>query len=85
MSTKFFKNRSKPKEVAPVPRELSEIQKEYSELRARAGELTYQVFVLEGDLQQVNQALLTINHEAAARQKLDKEASVQQPQQEEVK
>jgi hypothetical protein len=75
--TKFFKGKSK--KLAEVskeqpPREMKDIQAAYNELRARAGDLQYQVFVLEKDLSQINQALISVNHEAAARQKLDKDS-----------
>ena len=77
MTTKFFKGQksSKKSEVVPVPREFAEIQKEYMDLRGRAGELQYQIFVLNKDLASTNDALVGLNHEAAARQKLDKDAA----------
>lgn len=55
------------------PRELSEITKEYQELIGRAGNLQYQLFVFQDELSKVNDRLVEINHEAAARQNLDKE------------
>jgi len=80
--TKFFKGKNKkaaevPTE-APVPRQMDEIKKSYEELRNRAGDLQYQAFILKRDLEQINQALVSVNHEAAARQKLDKEAADKQ-------
>lgn len=60
--------------VALPPRTMEEIMKEYNQLIARAGNLQYQTFVYESELSQVNQRLVDINHEAARRQELDKEA-----------
>jgi hypothetical protein len=59
------------------PRVLDEIQKEYAELVGKAGQIQYQLFVLDKDLKSINDRLLAINHEAAARKELDKQASEQ--------
>jgi hypothetical protein len=59
------------------PRALDEIQKEYGELVGRAGQIQYQLFVLDKDLKTINDRILVINHEAAARKELDKKASEQ--------
>lgn len=56
-----------------VPRALAEIQTEYADLRAKAGDAQYQVHVISKNLEQINARLESINYEAAARQKLDKE------------
>lgn len=82
--TKFFKGKKQlsKQAAAPVPRAYAEVEKEYLELRARAGEVQYQIYVLTKDLEQLNQALVSLNHEAAARQKLDKETEAVQAQKE---
>ena len=54
-----------------VPRELPEIQKEYQEQCISAGQLQYQMKVYSDALEKVNERLLVINNEAAARQKLN--------------
>ncbi len=66
-----------PKEQPP--RTMEAIQAEYGQLSARAGQIQYQVFVLNKDLEQTNQALVAVNHEAAARQKLDAANAKQRP------
>lgn len=74
--TKFFKGKKKvPAAASPVPRELKEIQAQYNDLCLRAGQIAYQKYVLDKDAEQVNSTLLSVNHEAAVRQKLDKEAA----------
>jgi hypothetical protein len=65
----------KPAAQAKQPRALTEIQAEYGQLVNQAGQLQYQIHVLQKDLDAANQALVVINHEAADRIKLDKEAS----------
>lgn len=64
---------------SPEPRTMKEIQEVYVDLRGRAGELQYQVFVLTKDLERINDGLVALNHEAAARQNLDKEAAKATP------
>lgn len=58
----------------PAPRSMDDIQKAYSEALSRAAQAQYLVFVHSRDLEQINEQLLSINQEAAARQKLDKES-----------
>lgn len=70
--TKFFRGKSKKKEVKPEPRMFTEIQAEYVDLRAKAGELQYQLHVNTRGLEQLNRQLENLNYEAAERQKLDK-------------
>lgn len=68
----FFKGfGKKPKKQEPRP--FAEIQQQYMELRGLAGELQYKIHVTKQDLDKVNQALISINNEAAVRQQLDKE------------
>jgi hypothetical protein len=65
------------KKAAPQvkqPRALADIQAEYNQLVNQAGQLQYQIHVLSKDLDAANLALVVINHEAADRIKLDKEA-----------
>lgn len=54
-----------------IPRSLADITAEYNQLVSRAGGLQYQQFVYEDELKKVNDRLVEINHEAAARQQLD--------------
>lgn len=67
----FFKNSSKKKVKAPAPRSLDEITKDYTEQTYKAGQAQYAVFVHTKDLDQINQRLLSLNQEAAARNTLD--------------
>lgn len=55
------------------PRKFKVIQDEAAQLNAQAGQLQYQVFVYQKELDLTNDLLMKLNHEAAARQKLDKE------------
>lgn len=70
--SKFFKSLKKAKKVDPRP--LPEITQEYSNLVNQAGQVQYTIYAMQQDLEQINQKLVAVNHEAAARQKLDKEA-----------
>lgn len=54
-----------------IPRSLADITTEYNQLVSRAGGLQYQTFVYADELKKVNDRLVEINHEAAARQQLD--------------
>jgi len=76
--SKFFKGLKKAKAKVdaappPEPREIEAITKEYNDLKALAGEVQYQIFALTSNLAQMNNNLLSLNHEGAARQKLDRE------------
>lgn len=76
--SKFFGN-SKKKNLkqlpeAPAPRDIETITADYNQLKAQAGEVQYQIYALTKNLEQINQGLLNLNHEGAARQKLDNEA-----------
>lgn len=57
-----------------VPREMAAIQKSYQEFVTKAGQLQYQIKVYGEELNSINSALLSINNEAAARQRLDADA-----------
>lgn len=57
--------------LPPVPRAMDEIQKVYSELCARAGALQYKITIDNKSLDELNEALVNVNNEAAARQQLD--------------
>lgn len=75
----FFKGKpSRPQtptfDSSPTPRTMEEINKTYSELCGRAGQLQYQIKVNTEQLEEINTALKSVNHEANARQKLDAEA-----------
>lgn len=73
MSTRNASRRpaNKIKLETSTPRTLAEITTEYNQLVSRAGGLQYQTFVYADELRQVNDRLVEINHEAAARQQLD--------------
>lgn len=78
---KFFKGKSKKsvKTEAPAPRELTEIQTHYNDLCSKAGQLQYELSVKNKDLERLNELLMSVNHEAAARLKLDKENEAAKP------
>lgn len=57
-----------------VPREMVAIQKSYQEFCVKAGQVQYQIKVLTDELNNINSALLTINNEGAARNRLDQES-----------
>lgn len=86
MSSKFFKglNKSKPA-PPPEPRAMELIMKQYGEQCNRAGALQYQIYALGLELEQINKELVSVNNEAAVRQKLDKEAADKQPKVQEPK
>lgn len=72
--TKFFKSKSKPKEVptaVPVPRLMEELTKANAELNARAAQVQYLAYVYAKELTAINKQLEEINYEAAARKNLD--------------
>jgi len=63
---------NKPKKLS-VPRTLEEIQREASDVYFKAGQCQYTVSVYENELKHLNERLLVLNNEAAARNKLDKD------------
>ena len=69
----FLKKKTKIANPAnpPAPRTTEDLTKEYFELRARAGETQYQMYVLESELNRLNNRMREVNHEAADRKKLD--------------
>jgi len=67
---------AKPSKKLSVPRELAEIQKAYQQQCLNAGQIQYQIEIHKQELNKVNEALLSLNREAAARQQLDAEAKV---------
>lgn len=76
--SRFFRRKTGAAKVSTkqtAPRTLDLIQKDYSELLAKAAQSQYLVYVHGKDLEQINQALVSVNQEAAARQVLDKEAT----------
>jgi len=76
--TKFFKSRNKPKAIPqPTPRSMEEIEKEYNELRARAGDAEYQAFIYNKALAELNNRMLQVNQEGAARKELDAKNNVE--------
>ncbi len=73
-STRSKKQKQKQvQQTPPVPRELPEIQKLYSELTGKAGQLEYQMYMVPKQLKEINEALESLNYEAAARKKLNAE------------
>lgn len=62
--------------AAEAARPIAAITEEYGQLVSRVGGLQYQVFVYEDEIAKINARLIEINHEAAARQALDKTAAV---------
>ena len=56
-----------------VPRELDAIQKEYQNTCFNAGQVQYQISVYKHELEMINERLLAINNEAAARRQLDEQ------------
>lgn len=54
------------------PRKMPEIQAEYGNLVQKAGQIQYQVHVLNKDLEMLNSALRDLNMEAAASQEAEK-------------
>jgi hypothetical protein len=74
MMKKLFKKKEKFP-TTPVPRTGEEIKAAYFELRARAGETQYHINVLSKELAQINANMESLNHEMAARQKLDAETA----------
>lgn len=75
---RFFKNKSKKKVEVPKPRELKDIQAEYRDLANKAGQVQYVIHAQQKNLQQINARLEYVNHEAEARNKLDKETAEKQ-------
>lgn len=68
---KFF-SRKKDKKIdlapkAPEPRQMVDIEQDYGKLVAQAGQAQYQVYVYTEDLKRINDALRSLNYEAAAR------------------
>ena len=59
----------------PEPRQIEEITKEYGELTQKVGHTQYQVYVLTKEVEQINNRLMSINNEAAARNELNKKAA----------
>lgn len=68
----FKKNKYKTK---VEPRSMPEIRGEYQALSSQAGELQYQIHVHTKTLANLNVKLESLNYEASARQKLDKDAA----------
>lgn len=71
--TKFFKNRKRVAQKAVEPRSIEEVTKEYTELCGKAGQAQYQVMVFTKELERLNERLLSVNQEAAARNELDRQ------------
>lgn len=74
--SKFFKRKSQIKATAKEPRALDEITREYAALSQKSGEVQYTIYALSQDLEQLNQAILRLNHEGAERKKLNASAAI---------
>lgn len=62
----------------PSPRALVDIQAEYGQLSAQAAQVQYQTFVLKQELENINNRLMQLNREGAARNKLDQDAAAKE-------
>lgn len=77
------KSARKPVKVTnQVPREMEAIQREAQETYIKAGQVQYHIDVLKQDLARLNSQLLSINHEAAARNELNKTDAAKEPKNE---
>ena len=56
-----------------IPRPLPEVQAEYNQLCASAGQVQYQLSVLQAELTRLNERLGAVNREASARIELDRQ------------
>lgn len=73
MSSKSSRGPAKKFEVkTQEPREIDAIQADYGQAASKAGEVQYQIFILESELKQLNEQMLDFNREGAARNKLNK-------------
>lgn len=68
---KFFKNKSKKTVKSAEPRPFDDIKKEYGDLSLRLGILSYEIYVKNKEISQLEGRLETINYEADSRLKLD--------------
>lgn len=53
-----------------IPRGMEEIQKEYNQVCNQAGDFQYRIKVMKNDLNQINQKLMELNHEAIDARKM---------------
>ncbi len=67
------KRKSKVVELpkAPEPRPLADIETEHAQVCVKAGMTQYHIKVLQSELDTLNNQLIGINREAAARKELD--------------
>lgn len=77
MSSKSSRGPVKVTKQAP-PRALEEIQAEYGRTASQAGALQYQLFILEQELQSLNNRMLQLNREGAERNKLNEESKAKE-------
>lgn len=70
-----FKRKKDKFPTPTAPRDIEAIKSEYSSLAQQAGQVQYEVLVKSKDLEYINSRILAVNQEAAARQRLDKEAA----------
>lgn len=84
--SKFFRSLNKAKKAVEVPpREMKEIQTEYGQLVNQAGQTQYQSYVLDQELKRLNNELVRVNQEAAARQELDRKVTLEEATVQEAK
>lgn len=70
----LFKKNKKPYPTQTAPRALPDIEKAYQELLAKAAQAQYLAYVHNKDLEGLNEALVSVNQEAALRNELDRQA-----------
>lgn len=66
----------------PLPRTTEEITKEYTDLCAKYGHTQYRIKLLEADLNEITNRIITLDREGQERRRLDTEAAAQQPKEE---
>lgn len=70
-----------PTENKPKQRSVAEIQQEYTGLALRSGQLQYQIFTFNKDLELLNKQMRDLNFEAAAAKARDDQELAKQAQQ----
>lgn len=78
MSKKSSRPGAKVSLPQPPPRALPEIEAAYGQLATQAGQIQYQIHVFKKDLERLNDNMVSLNYEAAARKELDTKAAAKQ-------
>lgn len=71
----FKKLRRAKAAAARLPRGLKELQDLNNEMLTKLAQHQYQKYILEVEISRLNQELMSVNNEGAARLKLDQEAA----------